>query len=157
MTFSYSGDPASSQLDAVRFYSQDTDETDFFLTNEEINYIADQWSNVSDSPIYLAAVVCDTISAKFARELSYSGDGVSVGGSELQQKYATLAENLREQYKASVIGGGPDVSGILIGEQYDPTIKPLTFAKGMHDNPEAGQQDFGGYNERRYRDIEGGY
>lgn len=157
MTFSYSGNPADSTLDAVRFYSQDVDTDNQLLTNEEITFIIDQWSNVSDSPVYLAAVVCDTISARFAKELSYSADGVSVSGSELQQKYATLAENLREQYKASVIGDGPDVSGILISDTYDPSIKPLSFAKGMHDNPEAGQQDFGGYNELRYRDIEGGY
>lgn len=77
---------------------------------------------------------------------SLVADGISVGSSELQTKYNQLATDLREQYKASVVGAGPDAGGIEFGEEYDPSIKPLTWGKGMHDNIEAGRQDYGGTN-----------
>lgn len=144
MTFTYGGDPSNSTLEAIRFYSQDTNADDAFLSDEEINYIVAQWGAVTDNPMYLAAACCETISAKFARELSYSADGVSVAANELQDKFTRLAESLRDQYKSLDVGDGPDVGGILVGERYDSSIKPLTWAKGQHDNIEAGQQDYGG-------------
>lgn len=146
MTFSYSGDPSESMLDAVRFYAQDTNEADPLITDEEISFIIDHWSVVNDNPIYIAAVVCDTIAAKFAREIAFSADGVSLGLSELQNKYTELADSLRSQYTAHEIGGGPTVGGLLAGERFDPSIKPLIWSKGMHDNREAGRQEFGGHN-----------
>jgi hypothetical protein len=69
---------------------------------------------------------------------------VSVQTSELQSKYKSLAEDLRDQYKATNEAGGPDAGGILFGEHFDPSIQPLLFGIGMHDNYEAGQQDYGG-------------
>lgn len=146
MTFTYT-DPSSSLMEAVRFYSQDVLPDDAFLTDEEISFVIAEWSNITDNAIYLAAACCDTISAKFARELSYSADGVSVGANELQEKYSRLAESLREQYKSIDVGDGPDVGGIINGETFDPDIKSLSWSKGMHDNIEAGKQDFGGHDE----------
>jgi len=159
MTYSYSGNPASSTRDAVRFYAQDTVTDDFFLTDEEIDFIIQSWSHFTSSPIYLAALACENIAAKFTRELSYGADGVSVNASELQTKYQTLATSLREMYKVSNIPGSPDVGGVMVGEVYDPSIKPLTWAKGMHDNIEAGQQDYGGMEAAQYiqPEIDGTY
>lgn len=70
MTFTYSGNPASSTRDAVRFYCQDVDIEDPFLMDEEIDFIISQWEHVNDHPIYYAAVACETIAAKFTREIS---------------------------------------------------------------------------------------
>ena len=148
MAFTYSNDPASSTRDAIRFYCQDTNVDDPLLQDEEIDFLSAQWAHVTDHPMYLAAVACEAIAARFAREISYSADGISVGASELQNKYNQLATDLREQHKASVIGDGPDISGILVGAELDDTIKPLVWGKGMHDNPEAGRQDYGGDNWR---------
>jgi len=39
MAFTYSGDPASSELDHLRFVIGDTDENTAILTDAEINYI----------------------------------------------------------------------------------------------------------------------
>lgn len=159
MTFTYSGDPSSSAKDAVRFYCQDTNYEDVLLSDEEINYIIASWSGVTDHPMFLAAVACETIAAKFTREISYSADGVSIGTSELQSKFNQLALDLRDQYKASEIGGGPDIGGVFVGEVLDPSIKPLTWAKGMHDNIDAGQQDYGGVEQAQYiiPEIDGTY
>lgn len=142
--FSYSGNPSTSPLDAIRFYSQDIREDDPFISDEEINFIIQSWIHVSDSPLFLAAVVCDVISARFAREISFSADGVSVGASDLQEKFEKLADSLRAQYQAQDIGGIPSAGGMIAGEEFDPSVEPLVWSKGMHDNPAAGRQDYGG-------------
>jgi hypothetical protein len=146
VTFTYT-DPNNSLLEAVRFYSQDVDPQSVFLSDEEIGFIISQWADVSAHPLYLAAACCETISAKFAREVSYSADGVSVGAQELQGKYDLLATSLRDTFKSIDVGDGPDVGGIMVGETIDSSIKPLVWAKGGMDNRDAGQQDFGGTQE----------
>ena len=145
MTFTYSGNPSNSPLDEVRFYIQDTNTSDQLLSDEEINYLIAKWYPVYVSFILVAANACDIISSKFAREVTYSADGISVGANELQQKYTLLAKSLRDQYKMEQSpGGAPDVGGIMYGEEFDPSIIPLTWSKGMNDNYRAGRQDFGG-------------
>jgi hypothetical protein len=145
MTFTYSGNPSNSPLDEVRFYIQDTNTSDQLLSDEEINYLIAKWYPIYVSFILVAANACDIISSKFAREVTYSADGVSIGANELQQKYTQLAKSLRDQYKMEQnVGGAPDVGGIMYGEEFDPSIMPLTWSKGMNDNYRAGRQDFGG-------------
>lgn len=144
MSFSYSGDPASSDLDEVRYRLGDTDSTNPLLTDEEIQFQIDTWKDKYDSNTWAAAECAETLVARFAREISYSADGVSVGGQELQDKYTALAGTLRAQYQRSQTYGPPDAGGILAGEEFDSTIKPLSFSKGMHDNRRAGQQEYGG-------------
>lgn len=141
MSWSYSGDPQDSDLDEVRFLVQDTDPEDQLISDEEIEYIIAKWVNVYGSNFMNAAMVAEAIAAKFAREVSYSADGVSVGVQELQQKYDALAMSLRDQYKQYDIGSGPVVEGILYSEGDDPTVKPTLWAVGMHDNARAGNQD----------------
>lgn len=142
--FTYSGDPDFNQKDKVRFYLQDTDAADPLLSDQEINHLLNKWMPIWDSEVFIAAIGAEIIAARFAREISYSADGVSVGANELQQKYNDLALSLRDMYKNENAGGGPDVGGILWEDTYDPTLAPLSFWRGMHDNVRAGQQDFGG-------------
>jgi len=144
MSFSYSGSPGDSDLDEIRFLVQDTDEEDVLLTDEELDYLITKYMPLYESVYYVSALACETLAARFAREISYSADGVSYQAETLQTKYKQLAEDMRDQYKAAVGGDGPDVGGILWGETFDSSINPLMFATGMHDNYEAGQQDFGG-------------
>ena len=141
---SYSGDPSFSDVDAIRFLVGDTNSDDELLSDSEIEWLLDQWLTRYDSVTYVAAVAAETIAGKFAREVTVSADGVSVGSSELQSKFEQLATSLRDQYKAEIVAGAPDAGGVLWGETYDTTIKPLSFSKGMHDNREAGMQDYGG-------------
>jgi hypothetical protein len=143
MSWSYSRDPSDSDLDAVRFYVQDTDPNDQLISDEEIEFLIAQWTPVYGSNLMVAAMAAEAIAAKFAREVSYSADGVSVGVNELQTKYDALASSLRDQYKQFDIGGGPEVGGVMWSDQPDPLIKPTIWAIGMNDNIRAGQQDFG--------------
>ena len=157
MSWSYSNDPSDSDLDEVRFLVGDTDSDDQLLSDEAIEYLILKWSSVYGSNIMVAAMAAEAISAKFAREISYSADGVSVGVNELQQKFDLLASSLRDQYKQFDIGGGPEVSGVLWAEYPDPTVRPTIFSVGINDNPRAGEQDSGENKTYLIPEIEGSW
>lgn len=141
--WSYSGDPSDGGVDEVRFLVQDTDPNDQLISDEEIEYLVNKWMPVYGSALMTAAMVAEAIAAKFAREVAYAADGVSVGVQELQSKYDQLAASLRDQYKQYDIGAGPILSGVMYSDAPDPTVKPTLWAIGMNDNVRAGKQDYG--------------
>lgn len=143
MAWTYSGDPSSNNKDEIRFLVGDTDTNDQLIQDEEINFLLTKWLSVHGTTFYVASIVCETIAAKFAREASYSADGVSVSLSELQDKFKRQAETLRAQHKELFVGGAPDVGGISAYEEQDIGIAPLIFGTGMHDERSAGRQDYG--------------
>lgn len=139
--------PGVSTKDTVRFLIQDTDPygaDEWQLTDEEIQYAYDTWFPLYHSTEYVAAVLADTIAARYAREASYSADGVSVSLGPVGDQYRMLAASLREQHKSLLVGGLPDAGGVAPNEQLLPDTKPFAFGKGIHDNIEAGPQEFGG-------------
>lgn len=142
MAWTYSGDPAMSNRDAVRFHMQDTDIDRPLLSNEEIDYLIDQWAEKYDSLILVAAVGCEIVAGKYAGQVTVSADGVSVSVGELQGKYDTLAASLRDQYKLEQ-AASPMLEGVMHDPNLDPNIKPLRFGVGFTDNYRAGRQDYG--------------
>lgn len=149
MTTTYDN-PAFSDKDEIRFLIQDTGPNEWYLQDEEITYAINKWSSLYNSPIYTAAVLADILASRYAGEASYSADGVSIGLGQLADQFRALAASLREQYKNSLVGGTPDVGGITPGEGLYPGIKPFNFGTGMHDHPEAGNQEFGGIDAPYY-------
>lgn len=143
MTFTYSGDPAESDLDQVRFTVQDTNASFPLLTDEEYDFLVAEWMPRYSSLTFVAAVAAANISRKFVGLVSVSADGVSVNTSELAQRYRDLAMALREEYKLEAIGGEIDLTN----------AQPGRFRMGLHDNLEAGLQDFGDFGLDSY----GGY
>jgi hypothetical protein len=139
--FSYSGDPASSDADAIRFLVGDTNPAAYFLNDAEIAYLLAKYNgDVTEA----AGAAAEAIAAELSREVTYSADGVSVSADSLAAKFYTVGEKIRTLGLRTDVGAGPDVGGIMIGEVYDDSIRPLVFSVGMHDNFRAGQQDFGG-------------
>lgn len=47
-------------------------------------------------------------------------------------------------HKTAAIDAQVDLTNIMVGTGYDRSIRPLRFAWGLHDNPWAGNQDYGG-------------
>jgi hypothetical protein len=151
-TFTYSGDPSSSDLDAVRFLTGDTNEAAYFLSDEEINFTLAEFTpdggtaNVPEA----AGAAAEAIAAKLSREITYSADGVSVSADTLAAKFYTVAEKIRTLGLRSDVVAGPDYPGsgspgdVMFAEAYDDSLRPLVFSVGMHDNYRGGQQDFGG-------------
>ena len=157
MSFSYDS-PGDSDKDTVRFLLQDTNQTEAFLTDEEIQYAINQWLPIYGSLSYVAASLADTISGRYAREASYSADGVSISLGPVGEQYRALAALLREQHKSLLVGGLPDAGGITPGEQLDHLTRNFSFGTGMHDDIEAGPQDYGArdaqwYNAHEYPGV----
>jgi hypothetical protein len=142
VSWTYSGDPSLNDKDTVRFLIGDTDTDEQQITDEEINFLLTTWA-AGRSMYYVAAQAADAIAARYAREASYSADGTSVSLSDVQAKFAELAVRLRAQHQSLLVGGIPDVGGIDPYEQTDPTIANFIFGTGMHDDLDAGAQDFG--------------
>jgi hypothetical protein len=145
-TYTYDA-PGITDKDTIRFLLQDTDPhgaNEWQVSDEEIDWAYDTWYPLYHSHSYVAATLADTIAARYAREASYSADGVSVSLGPVGDQYRALAASLRAQDDALHVGGFPDVGGIAPDEQLEPGTKPFAFGKGLHDNVEVGPQEFGG-------------
>ena len=154
MTWTYSGNPADSNLDAVRFLLQDVEPQEPFFDNEELQYLLDTYLERWASTTAVAAYAAEILSNRFAREIAVSGDGVTIDTASLQQRFADVATNLREQYKAEALTEPfiEDFSGVL-AHGFDDSLAPLNFGLGMHDSIDAGDQ-YEGRPRRTYSDLE---
>lgn len=142
MTATYDN-PTASDKDAIRFLIGDTNPATALVSDEEINFMVSKWMPVQGTVEYVAAAVAEAIGAKYAREASFSADGVSVSLAQLGQQFRDLAANLRAQHKSLLVGGLPDAGGVSSDEQPDPEIASFNFGTGMHDDVEAGRQEYG--------------
>ena len=112
MTWTYSGNPADSDRDKVRFLVFDTDTNDQLLSDEEIAWLLTEQTNV-----YLAAAnAAEAIAAKFAKDITRSAVGLSANVGNRAQFYLELADKLRDQVgttnkRAEVFAGGLTISG----------------------------------------------
>jgi hypothetical protein len=145
----YSGDPATSPIDEVRFWAQDTG-TPPLLSDPEITYLINYYvvdfPDGQASPLLVAALAADRIAAKYVGFVNISADGVNYSGDQLQQRWSALAKSLRESEKTlRVAGAGPYVGGILRNQAPPPGVEPPEFGIGMNDNPEAMDQSGGWY------------
>lgn len=143
--WTYTGDPNTTDVDTVRFLIPDTDASFRLLSDLEIQYLIDKWYSIYDSLIWVAAEAAEMVAGKWAGVVTVNADGVSVDVSTLSEKFERRAVRLRQTYRdAQEAGSEIDISNLLVDAHLDASIKPLTFAHGMHDNPAAGQQDYGG-------------
>lgn len=134
MAWTYSGDPSSSNKDAVRFLIADTDVSDSFVTDEEILWAL---SVSSDDINQAAAIVARALSAKFS---TLSDETIG----PLQFKYAERAKNyekiaIRMEKTASnsislngIYCGGVDISEKEANESDSSLVQP-EFKKGITD------------------------
>ena len=150
--WSYSGDPATSDLDQCRFWLQDIDETFQMLQDEELNWLISNAEAMQAAPLYAASIAAEVLANRYAKEVSVSADGVSVQIGDLAERFNKLAENLRAQWHEIVAAlGDYDFAGIVMDvNSWDETIQPLVFGIGFMDNYLAGQQDFGYYSPGGY-------
>jgi hypothetical protein len=148
MSFNYSGNPAASDRDAMRFHLGDTNPSAPLLQDEEIDYLLDLHLGEMDL-LWVASLAAEDIAGRFAREVSVSGDGASIDLASLQTKFEQLASSLRQRSRDVGMGiGGNEAwgGGVDLYEAHDPSVKPFVFSVGIHDNPAAGQQSYGGSN-----------
>lgn len=107
MSFSYSGNPGQSALDAVRFNVGDTDARRPQLQDGEVLYCLEQ----AGGDIQAASITaCEAIIAQLSRLCDQSVGSVSKSFSQLLGNYKEVLGNLRRI--ASSSGGIPIIGGI---------------------------------------------
>jgi hypothetical protein len=117
MTFTYAGDPAASDLAAVRFKIQDTDTTDQLLSDAEITFAID----ASDGIDAAAASCAKVIAFQFARKANMALGSLRIDYGSRADFYAQLARELSR-------GIAPKLSEIS-----EPSDK---LTRGLMDNNE---------------------
>lgn len=121
MSFTYSGDPSKSDLDAARFLIGDTDEKSPIMQDEEIKYIIDTYgagklSNTTKFQLF------DRAATLFARDIKRSLGPQSEDPTGRLNFFKSQAE----YYKGLVVAGGVSVPNYTY---------PKAFRKGMMSNP----------------------
>lgn len=116
MSWSYSGDPSTSPLDAFRFKLKDTDKNDPLLTDEEINFILTEYKN----PNAQLAVGYRQCAATFARKpIKRSLGPQAEDNSKRLQFYKDMADKYEDML-------------IYSGKPRDPQYQhDVVFEKGM--------------------------
>lgn len=131
MSFSYSGDPENSKTDEVRFSLGDTQEADFVLSNEEINFLLKQ-NEDSINPTIIAA--CRKIKAHFAHLCDESVGRVKITFSQKYKQFELLLEELIEsntRMNVRPYAGGISVSDKETRENNQDRVKPA-FRTDLH-------------------------
>lgn len=132
MTWTYSGDPSSSDRDAIRFLIGDTETLDQLVTDEEIAYALTQQPSIN----LAAALVCDAIAAKFAREADRRVGDVSLSASQRAEAYRTKARDLRTNGLSLALPsfGGRSISEKETLDEDSDAVQP-SFRIGQDDHP----------------------
>jgi hypothetical protein len=102
----YSGDPAISDRDAIRFTIQDTDSADWQFSDPEIDFALAQSGNALAAAIKL----CQTLVARYARRVDKSVGDLRLSFSQRVQHYHDLIAVLRQELATTgelqiIVGG----------------------------------------------------
>lgn len=143
MGWTYSGDPATDNKDAVRFLVGDTDSTDPLVQDEEINYLLGEHTE----PMLAAIAAAEQLAVRFAREVTHSADGLSYSASDLHKHYLAIADRLKSVHRrARAKAARPYAGGLSWAERDkddadDDLIQTHIRSHDM-DNPRAGRGSF---------------
>ena len=123
MTWSYSGNPLSSSVDAVRFYLQDVDEDNAMMSDEEILFLLS-----TDLDPKLAAIA--GIKTLILRYSTLADTVIGETSISYTQKVSDLSQLLKDMSSEATLG-----TEIGIATSSDGYQGPkMLFKKGMFDN-----------------------
>ena len=135
MAWTYGADPANSNRDAVRLHIGDTDTNDQQLQDSEIEYYLGIFGTTGDGRVVPASIrCCEALAAKYARQVSTTNQGLSVGAQERYNHYVALADQLRlqEVTLAEVFLGGNTFTEQETMDDNNDLIPPI-FRRGLDD------------------------
>lgn len=140
MAATYSGNPADSDLDEIRFLTGDTDVlpvTDAILQDEEHQFLIDEEGSVA----YAAVRAATSMAAKFARKFNVKTGGVSKSLGDQMQHFLDLAKRLKLRADEGVgTGGAAPIFTALTKSDHredrlDSDLVQPQFRIGQDDNP----------------------
>lgn len=120
----------AKDTDKVRYLVGDTDDDDLMLEDTEIKFLL---TLENDNLFEAAARACETIAAKFARDVNYRFSTMWQDASDAYDHYMRLAKRLRERDEYHFPDLGFKASPVFDdrNEDYGPEV----FWVAMHDNP----------------------
>lgn len=136
--FTYSGDPRTSNRDAVRYLIRDTDEADPQVSDEEIAY---ELSVAGDNAVRAAANCASSLAARYAQQVQTKTVGpLSISYAARAEDMRTMAADLRSRADRGYGAGfAPYAGGISKSDKEtnaaDTDWDKGAFALGMHANP----------------------
>ena len=133
MTWSYDGDPANSDLDAVRREIGDTNTNDQLLSNEEVNFALDQ---EGDSITAASARCCEWLMREFAKQADKTIGQLNITLSQKSIRYEAMATKLRKKGIKSALApyaGGLSETERDIDEADTNLVQPI-FTKDIFSN-----------------------
>jgi hypothetical protein len=149
MTWSYSGNPASSTLDATRFWVGDVTESTPQLSNEELAYLLTQ---TNDRPLPAAILACLELANRYSSQVDFAVESeLRVDLSQRAEAYAKRAKELRDEVLIPGTGSSlapvPYAGGIsksdMARQEADADRVPPSFyvgqfeeRGGLHDEEE---------------------
>jgi len=138
MTFTYSGDPSTSTRNEVRFLINDIDDTDALFSDEELDYLIDEWgTNVYE----IARGACEVLISRFTRLADNSSK--SVGDISVSESYSakvTQYQELADSFLARRLRKAPptikaNADSLKSTDDRDISDYNTDFFAGIHDNP----------------------
>lgn len=151
MAFTYSQDPTTSDVDAVRFEIQDTNAAAPLLQDAEVAWAilnetatpAGEPTTLTDGPLYASAArCCEVLARNLARQADVEVGSLKTTYSNAAKTFAERASELRE--KASGYAA-PYAGGLSHSEKQsfrqDPDVVQPKFRRDEFGNPWAGPRD----------------
>jgi len=129
MTWTYSGNPASSSKDAVRWYAGDTNSKRKLVTDEEIAFALVEESNARRAAIH----VLEAVLARFSHHGSVEIGGYKLDAREIGVSVQAALAVLRAQATTgkSFFAGGVDRDEMQTQRDDSDNVRP-GFQRGMH-------------------------
>jgi len=131
VAFTWGGDPANSNLEAIRWLIDDTVSASAKFADAEINYAYSEEGSVYGA----AAMLCEQLATQYASKPNRALGPLRVDNSELAQKYENKAKLYRKQamsYATPYSGNISKTDEELYEDDSD--IKQPIFEKDMHTN-----------------------
>lgn len=138
LRFTYDGDPTSSDINQVRYYTGDTDQATAQIDDREIEAALTESTN----PRIAAAICLEALSSKYSMRANITVGEVSEDLGEISEKLKAAAEAMRTEAGKHALPffGGLTKSG-KVSLNSDSDAVQNSFRKGMFDNQEASQFD----------------
>lgn len=138
MAFTYGGDPANSDLEALRFSIGDTDSTDQQFQDAELNHLLTAKGSVPGA----AVEAVRRLIAKYARQVNKAVGDLKVSYSDRVKGYQILLKEKQRELalsNCSPVAGGISKARKLTVEQDSDRVHP-SFERGQFDHPGTGDR-----------------
>ncbi len=144
MSATYSGDPANSPNDEIRFEIGDTECASALISDEEIAFYVDQ----GGPTLYAASKAADVLAVSFAQKVDEKIGGTTLSNSQLTKNYRDMAKRLRVRAgysETAILPVAMFVGGISDDrkevDRADTDLVQPDFRKGQFANPSGADLD----------------